>query len=152
MGRFFETRCSTSSSQYRVLSESTAEKLAKLDKQQININDNECCVHTWQTCQQSTCPTFNLSTASTSNSERCIHWVTSLFGLSFAESFDETKLQTETELNPKSGRFWFGLSQSLSKMFHWVRTLDSAIRSAKVNLNNSVSVQFTLYAVDSLIR
>jgi len=29
--------------------------------------------------------------------------------------------------------------------------LDSAIRSAKVNLNNSVLVQFTLHAVDSLI-
>jgi len=50
---------------------------------------------------------------------------------------------------------WFGLSQSLSENFRWafcwVRTLDSAIRSAKVNLNNSVLVQFTLHAVDSLI-
>ena len=29
--------------------------------------------------------------------------------------------------------------------------MDSAIRSAKVNLNNSILVQFTLHAVDSLI-
>jgi len=46
-------------------------------------------------------------------------------------------------------RFWFGLSQSLSEnfrwAFHWVRILDSA----KVNLNNSVLVQFALHAVDS---
>jgi len=52
-------------------------------------------------------------------------------------------------------RFWFGLSQLLSEnfrwAFRWVRILDSAIRSAKVNLNNSVLVQFALHAVDSLI-
>jgi len=38
------------------------------------------------------------------------------------------------------------LSDSLSP-----QSLDSAICSAKVNLNNSVSVQITLPAVDSLI-
>jgi len=52
-------------------------------------------------------------------------------------------------------RFWFGLSQLLSEnfrwAFRWVRILDSVICSAKVNLNNSVLVQFTLPAVYSLI-
>jgi len=35
--------------------------------------------------------------------------------------------------------------------FHWVRTLDSAIHSAKLILNNLVLVQFTLPAADNLM-
>ena len=84
------------------------------------------------------------------------HWVTSLW-ISLSLSL---LLRPNFRLRPNliqkvKWRFWYGLSQSLGenfrRAFRWVRTLDSAIRSAKVNLNNSVLVQFTLPAVDSLI-
>jgi len=82
-----------------------------------------------------------------------IQWVTSLFGLVFR--WDQTSDSRPNLIQKVKWRFWIGLSQSLSEnfrwVFHWVRTLDSAIRSAKVNVHNSVLVQFTLHAVDSLI-
>jgi len=85
----------------------------------------------------------------------CIQWVTSVFGLVFLWVFRWDQTSEPNLIQKVKWRFWFGLSQLLSEnfrwAFHWVRTLDSAIRSAKVNLNNSVLVQFTLRAVDSLI-
>jgi len=94
--------------------------------------------------------------------KRCIYsWESIMSGFTFWISLSlSLLLRPNFRLRPNliqkvKWRFWFGLSQSLSEnfcwAFPWVRTLDSAIRSAKVNLNNSVLVQFTLHAVDSLI-
>ena len=81
-----------------------------------------------------------------------IRWMTSLFGLVFRWDQHRTKPNL---IQKVKWRFWFGLSESLRENFRsaisWDQSLDSAIRWAKVNLNNSVSVQFTLHAVDSLI-